>query len=429
MRENNMRILIICKAFAPDSIIGAIRLTQFAKYFSYYGNDVDVICSGNNSWVDDNNLLDGLSKVNIFRYESIVSDNKNQKRRKKSSLLRKNKLLNKIAHLLYDPYKYYIKEGLNIKKKIINCYNQSLSCKKYDLVLSTYSPVGTLMAGRKISRVQTCKWIVDYRDPMVRPIQSFFYKLINKIYERVYTIKCDVCLCVSEAFKERLIKLFPRKKDNIHLVYNGIVDEAKSTNISFNKSIFTICYTGTIYALQDFSPLFEIIYKNKDIFQKYKDGIKIMYAGKDGTSLIKIAKKYHLEYIVEDMGLISRSDSLILQNDSDLFMVAAWNTKLEKGVLTGKFYEGLASGKPIIGLVAGKIPNSELRILIERLGVGICYEEADKSSFESLENFIIKAFEAKINGGLLKLDRNGLEIEKFYYKNIVLNLCEIISKL
>ena len=46
--------------------------------------------------------------------------------------------------------------------------------------------------------------------------------------------------------------------------------------------------------------------------------------------------------------------------------------------LTGKFYEALQQKKPIVALVDGDKPKSELKTLIDQYRLGICYEEATK---------------------------------------------------
>ena len=60
-----MKILIIAKAFAPDSVIGAVRINKFAEYLTNFGHDVSVICSSKISMAKDESLLNPLKEVNI----------------------------------------------------------------------------------------------------------------------------------------------------------------------------------------------------------------------------------------------------------------------------------------------------------------------------------------------------------------------------
>ena len=66
-----MRILFICRGFAPDSVIGAIRVTKLVKYMSKQGHDISVITSGVIFGKISNDTMIGLENVKIYNYENI----------------------------------------------------------------------------------------------------------------------------------------------------------------------------------------------------------------------------------------------------------------------------------------------------------------------------------------------------------------------
>jgi hypothetical protein len=63
--------------------------------------------------------------------------------------------------------------------------------------------------------------------------------------------------------------------------------------------------------------------------------------------------------LVRDHGRVSRPEALELAAAADVAVVLSWNTD-EKGVMTGKIYELIATDVPILVLVAGDHAGSSL---------------------------------------------------------------------
>ena len=59
------------------------------------------------------------------------------------------------------------------------------------------------------------------------------------------------------------------------------------------------------------------------------------------TAIAAVQPIYGLEKLMPNYGYISREESAKIQTASDIFRVLSWNTKAKKGILTGKFYEGI----------------------------------------------------------------------------------------
>ena len=110
-------------------------------------------------------------------------------------------------------------------------------------------------------------------------------------------------------------------------------------------------YTGAIYGgKRDLRPFFEAI---SEIVPSLKDANKKIlfeYAGKEGDLFLSQAAEYNLHSYVVDHGQLSRLDALRLQQESDICLLATWNTSFEQGALTGKIFEYLRCGLPILAL-------------------------------------------------------------------------------
>ena len=93
------------------------------------------------------------------------------------------------------------------------------------------------------------------------------------------------------------------------------------------------------------------------------------------------------------------------------------NTKNAKGILTGKFFEYMASGSPILAIGP---EDGELAEIISKTATGFI------SGFENeiqLEQNILKLFKGE------NIIRNEVEVNKFNRKELTKQLCEVLSAL
>ena len=437
-----MRILIITRSFAPDSTIASKRPTKFAKYLCKMGHDVCVVRSGQICGKVDITNLRGLQNVKIFSYEGKDSPAEQIERRdclqktknnvKKPSQQKYSKEVLKKARRIIktfvDPVRYYKNDGLSIYKKIKRMYEGEPLLHGYDVIISSFGPLGCVLAGEYISKCENAKWIIDFRDLMNNQNFSPIIRKINYKIQNSLIKKADICLCVSDGNTKRLQALNNgRFSEKIYTLYNGYEYEPKEpvTKNDKNSMEVHICYTGTLHnGARNARPLFHALKKiNSPI------NVKIDYAGRDFIILKEQAAESGMEDIVIDHGYLSSTEVADLQEKADIFLVLSWNTKLDTGILTGKFYEALQHKKPIVALIDGDRPNSELKLLIDRYHLGVCYEESTKEVSEYiLQNYINKQLSMKMQGKELEYKPEKTVFTKFEYSTIVKKLEKIIKE-
>lgn len=434
-----LKILLICRGFAPDNVIGAIRITKLARYFSDAGHDVTVIRSGLIKGKPSLKNMEGLEKVRIYSYEGDEAPAENFERgiedfyiKSNSEIQKKrtNGFLKKTLHLFYDLFVFYYKDTKRVNNKIMDLYIKKVEIRGFDVVFSTFSPFGCILAGKQISRRENSKLIIDFRDLMTNTIFTPILRFVNNFTQRHFVNQADAVFCVSLGNTKVLKKKCRNSQDKIHTVFNGY-DKSDIFDLGNKKTKtneLTICYTGTLYGgLRDITPLFQAI---ANINTKIGTKIKFLYAGADGLAAKKQAKKCGVEHIITDMGMLTREDAAKVQAFSDIFLVVTWNTKVENGILTGKFYESLARKKPVIGIVAGDEANSELKQLIDQYKLGFCYEETCRDSgLKGLENYLIKQCEYKKVNKIIFYNPDESVFDEFAYDGIAKKALKIIEDL
>ena len=430
-----MKVLIITRFFAPDSNIAAKRLSCFARYLKEYGHDVYVIRSGLISTKPDAELAEHTRDCHIFSYEGYDSDaekfdrgeyvpNDEQIDHSRGRFLppRLREVIKKLYHKVRAPFRFYVSEGHTIRKKIIDLYLKSPEMREFDIVLSTFNPLGCLQAGRIISQREQCGWVVDFRDLMDNGTFPWLLRFINFFTQKRYLRQADCCLCVSEGNAARLAGMCKGKyEERVYCVPNGFINQNSVETRTTMDGRLRICYTGSVYGGGRFNalPLFRSL-RNAKI---QPSDIEIAYAGNDCTILMQQAEAFGYAESVINHHYLSRTETAQLQASSDLFLLISWNTKHDQGILTGKFYEALQHRKPIVALVSGDVPNSELKQLIDQYRLGICCEEMDISDSETvLSAYLRKQFDQKRAGKPIEYHPDESVFTRFEYGAIVREL-------
>jgi len=399
-----MKVLFITTFYPPDTSVAAIRPYGLSSYLSMRGHDVTVLRLGKIFFKADMKKNTSIFNVRVLSAvdEMNVSIDSEDKAHVSSPLMR-------LLHRLYKFINYKLCDDitftaryfylsivyfLHYKKIIDQLYKNNES---FDIIISTFGGAENLLAGKYAQKKFDCKWIQDYRDPF--PYGERVSKISNWIFSRIERKIQSLPNGITSISKGLLKKFTIPPYIPVKVIYNGYIPTKKEKKLCRHDSMLRFCYTGTIYyQFDDFRPLFRVI--RKCIDEKFIDInlISIEYAGNFGSILKKQAKEYNLESIVYDYGYVTATEAEGIQNKSDIFLVARWNRRGEEGILSGKFFEGIRSQMPILSLVSGDLPNSELYELNQRYNYGFCYEEAQKNEhIKKLEEYVMLQYNRKIN--------------------------------
>jgi predicted RNA binding protein with dsRBD fold (UPF0201 family) len=441
-----MKILICSKLFFPENQIGAVRITNFAKYLNEFGHDVTVLTESPDTIFQDDlvaktihiiqvnhskqalRLISMVAAIVNWRQKSLVQSGTTNNNKENNSVSFYQKIKASIFqfyHLLAERDWY-----LQARKVMKTTYKN----KSFDLLISSYSPLSSVLIAKYLkNKKRGDYWIADLRDSMDK---EQYTKIVNAVYnhfQKDMVKKADVITVVSKGQARMLQRAVGQelyKNRIVKIVYNGYekkIDPSLSNpSVVFigKSNTLSISYTGSLYKNRsDMSLLFEALKELIDEKKIRSSDIVVHYAGHHSNDFKKQAGHYGLHYMTIDHGFLSRADSVKLQESSDILVALCWNTQKEQGILSGKFFEYLQSFKPIIGIVSGDLANSELSELINEINVGIGCEYIRKGvDLPLLKNYLLSLYNSKMKEGRIVFSPNLEKINSFQYRNIVREL-------
>lgn len=438
-----MKLLIITTYYPPDTAIAAVRPYMLAKYLSKLGHCVTVLRSGEINQRCDKSLAP-LPSVRVISYlgEDSPAEAYTRGQWQVPEDHGKSRIdfvpeffrlpIARCYHFLMrrKAFNRFVETRMGLLEKQKAAID-ALKNEKFDIVFATVGEFENALAGQYAAKVFDCPLIQDFRDQMaLREFQTkrdygFWKKLQDEAVQ-----KATVCTAVSEGVLQDVCSGL--KPEFAKVLYNGYEpsDETEET-AKPESGVFSFCYTGQLYSgLRDCTPWLKALKVLADRGSVSLDKVRIHYAGKDFAYLHHQAEKLGIAEILVDHGYVGREEAAKMQAQADIFTVLSWNTATAKGVLTGKFYEGIRAGKPILSLVAGDVPGSELHLINEKYHYGFCYENCRESEqFARLCDYLETAYKEKMELGAVGYDPDPALKTDFRYDTLAQSLEKLCLQL
>lgn len=378
-----MKILIVANAFPPLNSIGSLRPYSWAKYWSLVGHEICVLTSEKNAasgWLDlaiepevEKRIRIVAIPFLVFRRKSkpagasagnTMTGNGLKAARLLVRFLRKN-----IFGSFLDSRYFWISPSIKAGEKIYREW-------KFDLIVSTYDPPAAHIIASHLNKQLGVPWAADYRDlwagshieKPIFPLDSLERWLENR------TIKDAMLLStVSDQLRNQLAERFPQP---VVAVENGFDEDDFKTDVKSYEfppdGCKRILYTGKINRGRQFpEPLFEALAILRRQEKIKKGEIEVLFCGQWLEHLPDLIRRYELEDFVSVLGFLDHRTIISMQRAADLLLFLDFNAQGLDGILTGKLFEYMAAGRPVLGI--GMDETKAPARLIHEAGIGISF--------------------------------------------------------
>ncbi len=285
-----------------------------------------------------------------------------------------------------------------------------------DAIISTGPPHSMHLIAKELHKKFNIPWVADFRDPWT---DIDFYKdlkLTRRSDRKHHRLERQV---LSEATRVVTVGwdcakgLENHGANNVAVITNGY-DFFDISNENYQKtSILTMSHIGIIGANRNPEMFWEAI-SELDI------PMKIRLIGQIDNSVIESIKRHNIENYVEIIPYIPHNQVIEEQQKSDVLLLFVNNTPNAKGILTGKLFEYIASGRPILSI--GPENGDSARILNETQS-GVTVDFNDKEKMKSVIRDLVK----KYNDNQLITQHNET-FEKYSRRNLTKDFVKLLNE-
>jgi glycosyltransferase involved in cell wall biosynthesis len=373
--------MVIAHAFPPMNATASHRVYSWAKTWSENGHEVHVVTPEKYAFDGSMDLNFDMRDVNLH----VVPYLRRNKRREASGDQFQKENIEKWERL--KTYTRKVRFGMGMFTdlrmlafcSLIRKGRQLLQSGDFDFIISSYPPEVVHLAAYRLCREFGLPWVADYRDLWFREMRLFQFRLttfLSGIINGRLLRKARVICTVSKGLSKRLEGILNR---GVMVSYNGFIKprwEIDST-WPWQDSKIHIVYTGRLYPKKrDPRAFLEAVAVFRESEQKFDDRIAIDFYGYDMLYVESIAKECGLENCVTAHGFVPYDESLRIQRNAGVLLFLDWAEESAEGILTGKLFEYLTSGRPII--CVGTRRNTEAAEIICGAGGGAILTSAEE---------------------------------------------------
>jgi len=433
------KVLILTYYWPPSGGAGVQRWLKFVKYMAQYGWEPIVYTAENGEMpvMDESLQKDvptgtAILKTPIWEpytiYKRFIGRKKDDKinasflnENKKTGLAEKISVWIRGNFFIPDARKFWIKPS-------INYLNDYILKNNIDYVISSGPPhsMHLIALGLK-KKFPNLKWIADFRDPWTNI--DFYEKLMlsqwadNKHHKQELSVlkNADIILSIGQAmsdeFENMYLKAGGKEENKFKVITNGFDEEDISTSEIIKDQKFSIAHIGTLVKDRNPDILWKVLSELVKENVAFKKQLEIKLVGKVDIYVKEQIALYKLSAFVKKIDYLPHDEVIKEQQKSRVLLLLVNNTKNAKGILTGKFFEYMSSGAPILAIGP---TDGDLAAIIKETNSGLISAFEDS---ESLKKNILAFF----NGGYV--NRNESAINKYSRKGLTKKLCDVLESL
>ena len=430
------RVLIITYYWPPSGGSGVQRWLKMSKYLPEYGWQPVIYTPENAEYpVEDPSLLQDVAPETEVIKRKIVEPYSFYKQL--LGIKKEQKV--KVGFINEGERKQGWKENLSLwvrgnlfipdarcwwVKPSVRFLERYLKEHPVDAIISTGPPHSMHLIALKLHKALNIPWIADFRDPWT---EIDFYQDLHlsrwadrkhhRLEKQVLTQADKVVTIGWDAAKG----LEALGAHSVQTITNGYDDEPISGAAITPSEKFTISHIGALGASRNAIHFWEALGDSAKNNPNFRNALSIRLIGQVDISAIETIKANGLMDNTELIPYIPHEEISRMQMESQVLLLLINNTPNAKGILTGKLFEYLSSGRPI--LCIGPEDGDAAHIISEtKAGATVDFDDKEKMKET------IKALFGKYQSGALK----GCEsdaIEKYSRKALTKEFSELLNNL
>lgn len=432
------RVLIITYYWPPAGGAGVQRWLKFVKYMRNYGWEpvVYTALNGEMPVIDHSLEKDVPEGVTVLKtpiwepysiYKRFIGRKKDDRinaaflnENKKTGLAEKISVWLRGNFFIPDARRFWVRPSIDYLDKYLLEHG-------IRHVISSGPPHSMHLIAMGLKRRNPdLKWIADFRDPWTNI--DFYEKLMltslaDKKHHRLEleVLKgADRVISIGESmnreFEEMYRKSGGKTSGKFSVITNGFDSDDMAPAIEKDRK-FSLAHIGTLVKDRNPDVLWAVLAKLVKSNAAFAEQLEIKLVGKVDIFVKERIAANGLEQFVRRIEYLPHDEVILEQARSRVLLLLVNNTKNARGILTGKFFEYMASGAPI--LVIGP-PDGDLAAILKKTSSGLISDFDDAAQ---LEQNILGYFK----GESPVPDR--AEVERYSRAELTRALCSLLDQL
>ena len=385
------RVLIITYYWPPTAGSGVQRWLKMSKYLPQYGWQPVIYTPENpEAGMTDESLLRDIAPeaevikrpiLEPYAVFNALTGNKGKNSGKASTGSGAVNPINAVGHksplmrlslwlranvFVPDPRCLWIRPSVRFLK-------QYLREHPVDAIVSTGPPHSMHLIARALHRSTGIPWTADFRDPWTRIFYFKHLPLTRRSRKRYAAMELSVLREADHvvAVTDNMVRDFleeldadkkrgtsgrqtagdssvTEQKNKFHVIENGY-DKADFTGITATElpAGFNLVHTGLFSAEGNPRRLWKVLAELCRDLPGFGRDLHLTFAGKTDPEILAAVREAGLGDRLTDRGYIPHHEANRLQKAADLLLLPLREEPEAAGILTGKYFEYLAAGRPI----------------------------------------------------------------------------------
>ena len=359
-----MKVLLVTMYFPPAGGGGVQRSLKLAQYLPALGIETHVLAPDDPKWVHRDPELRVPTQAWIHRARYI-----GPRARKPAEELRAAEGFERALVQAQVTARRLLLPDASVTWNLtaIPAAIRIVRREGIDAVITTSPPPSVHFVGAAVQRATGVRWIADLRDPLVANQQrrddttaARARQAANEKVARLVVRRADAVTCVSDAIAAEVRGLDVRA--TVRVISNGC-DFDDFAGVEYRPAArFRITHTGSFFGKRDPRPFLQA-------FHDAELDAVARFVGDFRSSDREWAASLDLGDRLELVDYLPHTESLRVQRDSEALLLLIPDAGGRgKGVLSGKVFEYIAAGRPILAVVP---PDGAAAELIRETGSGV----------------------------------------------------------
>lgn len=223
-----------------------------------------------------------------------------------------------------------------------------------DAIVSTGPPHSMHLIALKIHKKLNIPWLADFRDPWTGI--DFYHQLkltpiADRIHHRLEKRVLSTATSVTVVSQDMVQEFMAIVQRGYELVTNGF-DEEDISPLPLNQlnTKFSISHIGSINASRNPAGLWKVLSEMVNHDPDFAAALQINLIGKVDITVLKSIEVNGLRKYVTLNEYMPHREVMHEIQKSQVLLLLINNTPNAKGILTGKIFEYLGSGRPVLSI-------------------------------------------------------------------------------